>query len=685
MIVLMRLPRQIAALIFLCAAAAAAQTVNYSEHIAPILNANCVSCHRPGQIGPFSLLTYSDALVHSRTVGAVTQSRYMPPWKPERGWASYLDERRLTADQVSLIQQWVAAGAPQGDPSKAPPTPTFADDWQLGKPDLILEMPQAYPVNAAGDDEYRNFVIPTGVTEDKWVKAIEMKPLARAVVHHALFFSDTTGNARAIDGKDGKPGFPGLGAVFTVQGASLSALTGGLGSWVPGTVPQPLPNGVGIPLPKGADLLLQLHLHPNGLAQSEKTVIGLYFGPKPDRTVIQVQVPAAFGIQSSIDIPAGAADYKVRGSFTLPVDIDAISIQAHMHYLGKEAKLTATLPSGEVRILLWIRQWDFRWQSTYPFKELLSLPAGTRLDGELSYDNSANNPFNPNSPPKRVKWGEQTADEMGSLILNVTPKSQSLYTVLQNAIVLYSLFQAPQVGNKPLFLSSGLVDAASAQPGSVTPGKIVVLYGQRLAPAGLAPAQYVDGKLTSTLAGTQVLFDSVPAPLLYTSDGQLGAIVPYSVDGKKGTQVQVRANGLTSDPVALPVTPAAPAIFSVDYTGSGQGAILNEDSSVNNTSRPANKGSIIAIYATGEGQTSPGGIDGKLATGPTYAKPNLNVQVRVNGVPAEVLYYGAAPGAVAGLMQVNARIPADAPSGDVLVEIQAGDAKSQPGITVAVR
>ena len=672
-------------LMLLAASVLPAQTVTYAEHIAPILNANCVSCHRPGQIGPFALLTYTDALRHAGTIGAVTQSRYMPPWKPERGWGVFSDERRLTNDQVSLIQQWVAAGAPQGDLSKAPATPTFADDWALGKPDLILELPKPYPVAAEGNDEYRNFAIPTGITEDKWIKAIELKPSARAVVHHALFFSDVTGNARALDGKDGKPGFPGLGAVFTVQGASLSALTSNLGGWVPGTTPQPLPAGIAMPLPKGSDLLLQLHFHPNGIAQTEKTVIGIYFGPKPDRTPLQLQVPAAFGIQSAIDIPAGVSDYKVRGSFTLPVDIDGVTVQSHMHSLGKEAKLTATLPSGEVKILLWIRQWDFRWQGTYDYKDLVPLPAGTRLDGELSYDNSAANPFNPNSPPKRVRWGEQTTDEMGSMILTAVPKVQSNYNALLFAEVAYSIVAAPQVGNKPLFVSSGLVDAASAQPGAVAPGKIVVLYGQRMGPETLAQAQVADGKLTNILAGTQVLFDSVPAPLLYTSSGQLGAVVPYSVDGKKGTQVQVKVNGLLSDPVALPVVQAAPSIFSINYTGSGQGAILNEDgATVNSTAKPANKGSIIAIYATGEGQTSPAGVDGKLAAS-IFPAPVLKVQVRINGAPAEVFYAGTAPGSVAGLMQINAKIPADTPSGEIPVEIQVGDGKSQPGITVAIR
>ena len=190
----------------------------------------------------------------------------------------------------------------------------------------------------------------------------------------------------------------------------------------------------------------------------------------------------------------------------------------------------------------------------------------------------------------------------------------------------------------------------------------------------------------STLAGTQVLFDGTPAPLVYASSGQLAAIVPYGVDGKKGTQVQVRNNGLLSDVVALPVTPAAPSIFSVDFTGSGQGAILNQDGvTVNSTAKPARRGDIVSIYATGEGQTNPGGVDGKLATTAPFPKPMQNVQVSINGIPADVLYAGAAPGQVAGLMQVNVKIPAAVPAGELPIQIQVGTAQSQPGVTVAVQ
>ena len=662
-----------------------AQTVTFSEHIAPIIYNNCSKCHRPGQVSPFSLLSFDDVQQHGPLIATQTQSRYMPPWKPEPGWVAYRDERRLTPDQIALIQQWVENGMPQGNPAKAPPAPVFTDDWQLGPPDLVLEMPAAFSVPADGPDIYRNFVIPTNLTEDKWVRAIELRPTARPVVHHSLFFSDTTGGARAMDGKDGQPGFPGFGSIFTV-GNPLAALNGGLGGWVPGTTPAFLPDGIAVPLPKGSDFLMQTHFHPNGLPQTEKTVVGLYFGPAPSRTMTQIQVPAFFGIRANIDIPAGTSDYKVRGSFTLPADVDAVGVWAHCHYLGKEAKLTATLPTGEVKILLWIRQWDFNWQDQYLFQNLLPLPKGTRLDGELVYDNSTANYRNPNSPPKRVQWGENSTDEMGSLLLNVVPHQASDIDALQAASIAYVLTPVPLVGNKPLFVSSGMVDGASTQPGAVTPGKIVVLYGSRIGTPTLTSATLgADGRIANILGGTQVLFDGVPAPLLYSSTSQVAAVVPYEVDGKLGTQVQVSNGSLTSDTVALPVKPVAPSIFSVDLSGTGQAAVLNGDGvTVNSSIHPAVKGGFISIYATGEGQTVPGGIDGQIASS-ALPHPAQPVQVLIDGRPAEVQYAGAAPGAVAGLFQVNVRIPLDAASGSVPIEVHVGDTASQPGMTIAVQ
>ena len=317
----------------------------------------------------------------------------------------------------------------------------------------------------------------------------------------------------------------------------------------------------------------------------------------------------------------------------------------------------------------------------------MRLPKGTRLDGELTYDNSAGNYRNPNTPPKRVQWGENSTDEMGSLLLNVLPKQAADLSLLQTSTIVYVLTPVPLVGNKPLFVSSGMVDGARAQPGAVTPGKIVVLYGSRLGPATLAGASIGgDGRVATSTGGTQVLFDGVPAPILYTSSGQVAAVVPYAVDGKLGTQVQVRNGSLASDAVALPAFPVAPSIFSVDLSGTGPAAVLNQDGlTVNSPESPAARGSYISIYATGEGQTSPNGIDGRIATAGSLPAPIRQVQAWVDGKPAEVQYAGAAPGAVAGLFQVNVRIPLDAAAGDVPIVIQVGTASTQPGMTISVK
>ena len=665
----------------------AAQTVTFANQIAPIIYGNCTSCHRTGQVTPFTLMSYSDVKQHAPTIAVATQSRYMPPWKPETGWTPFRDQRSLTDAQISLIQQWVAQGMPEGDPTQEPPLPTFPDGWQLGTPDLVLTMPAGFNVPADGPDVYRNFVLHTGLTTEKWIQAIELKPSARGAVHHVLFFSDTTGQAAALDGQDGQPGFPGFGTILTIEASDpINALQGGLGGWVPGTTPEYLPSGIAYHLPGGADLVLQEHFHPDGKPEVEQTTMGIYYAPAPPaRTITQIQAPAFFGYNANIDIPANVNNYMVRSSFTLPVDVDAFSVSAHCHYLGKGTRMTATLPTGEVQILLSIPDWDFNWQDTYIFKDLVPLPAGTRIDGELVYDNSVNNPVNPFSPPQEVKFGENSTDEMGSLILNVLPHQQSDLTTLETAIALFTLKPVPAVGSKPLFISSAVVDAASELSGAVSAGKIVTLYGDRLAPAGLTTGQVSGGKLTSTLAGAQVLFDGTAAALVYTTAGQVAAVVPYEVNGKRGTQVQVRNGTVLSDTVALPVTAAAPSLFSADQSGSGQGAILNSDLSVNSSSNPAAAGSIVVLYCTGEGQTSPAGIDGLIAAGPTYPKPLLPVGVTIGGLAAEVVYAGAAPTFVAGAMQVNVRVPSGLSSGPQPVQVTVGNSSSQQTITVAVQ
>ncbi|HWF08469.1 MAG TPA: hypothetical protein VG297_08390, partial [Bryobacteraceae bacterium] len=376
---------------------------------------------------PFSLLSYQDVAKKARLIAAVTASRYMPPWKAEPGSYAFKDERRLKDNDIALIGEWVKQGMPEGNsrgnPKDASAPPKFASGWMLGEPDLIVEMPAAYNVPADGPDIYRNMAVPLGLTEDKWITAIDMKPSARSVVHHVLYFADPTGKAHERSQQDSEPGFSGMR-----PGGEAEPL----GGWAVGAQPHFQPDGLALPIKQGSDLVIQYHFHPNGKPQAEKSVIGLYFAKKaPTRTLTSVQLPPSYSLFSGLDIAAGDKDFVIRDSYTLPVALDAVSVGAHAHYIGKALKMTATLPSGEVKTLLSIKDWDFSWQDRYFFNQSVPLPKGTRIDVEIHWDNSADNPRNPAAPPVRVEWGEQSKDEMGSLTLVGVPHDETDLPVLR--------------------------------------------------------------------------------------------------------------------------------------------------------------------------------------------------------------------------------------------------------------
>lgn len=407
---------------------AAANTVTFSENVAPIIFNNCVTCHRPGEAAPFALMSYEDVKKRGKLIATVTASRYMPPWHAEHGYGDFADERRLSDAQIATIDQWVKAGMPQGDAAKTPKLPQFPDGWHLGKPDLILEMPVSFEVPASGADVYRNFVIPAGLTEDKWVRAIEFHPSARKVVHHVLYAYTGSGAMKARDGADGKPGFGGMGSVGVTPGGR----GGGLGGWAVGATPQFLSEGLAMPMQKNSDFILQMHFHPTGKVETEKSTVGIFFADKaPERRLISAGLPAVFGVGAGLDIPAGKSDYTIEDSLVLPVPVRLFSASAHAHYVAKEMKATATLPEGGTKPLLWIKDWDFNWQDRYNYKDPIALPKGTRIDVKLVYDNSAQNPRNPSNPPKRVWWGEQSFDEMGQVGLTVVAQNKEDEAALQ--------------------------------------------------------------------------------------------------------------------------------------------------------------------------------------------------------------------------------------------------------------
>ena len=401
-------------------------TVTFTEHVAPILFKNCATCHRPGEAAPFSLLTYQDAKKRGKQIAEETARHFMPPWHADSGHLPFADERRLTDAQIATLAKWHRDGMTEGDASKLPPLPKFPEGWQLGKPDLVLTMPEAFEVPAEGRDIYRNFVLPMHLPSNVWVRAIEFRPGARSVVHHSLFYLDTTGTAREYDAKDPQPGYPGMNRSNRQFGSA--------GGWAVGGDPQMLPEGLAWQFETNADLVLQTHFHPTGKAEKEISTVGIYFSKQPPtRQFTTIQVPPLFGRLHALDIPAGETNYVIKDSFTLPVDVEVFGVTGHAHMTARRLQMIATLPDGRQKTLIKISNWDFKWQENYRFKDNLRLPKGTRLNVEIAYDNSDANPNNPNQPARRIKWGPMSTDEMGALTLSMMPARDEDLAALRQA------------------------------------------------------------------------------------------------------------------------------------------------------------------------------------------------------------------------------------------------------------
>jgi len=420
----------------------------FAREVAPIIYRHCAVCHHEGQAAPFALTNFTQVQKRGRQIAEVTASRFMPPWKLTVSDFKLRHDRRLAPEQIDILQRWVAAGMPRGDAAQELPAPTFSSSWALGEPDLQVSMDAAFSVPADGPDVYRNFVLPLNQEEDHWVRAIDFRPGAPTVVHHSLFFFDTTGMARERDEQDETPGYRsrmgflptgrdrrGIASALNIAGDQEEAAPfGGLGGWAVGGNPQEFPDGLAMFLPKGADLVLSTHFHPSGKQEEERSTIGIYFAKSdPTNRFNALILPPLFGALAGLDIPAGVTNYSIGDTFTLPVDVKAFGLGAHAHYLGKELQMKATLPDGRTRILGWIQDWDFDWQERYRYDEEVSLPAGTVIEVSVRYDNSAGNVSNPSHPPQRVRWGEQSTDEMGSMTLLVVPVDKADHAVLQEA------------------------------------------------------------------------------------------------------------------------------------------------------------------------------------------------------------------------------------------------------------
>lgn len=385
--------------------------VTFNEHVAPIVFENCAPCHRPGEVAPFPLLSYADVKAEATAIGRETLERHMPPWLPEPAEYPIAGVRRLTDAQLGILQRWIKQGMAEGDPAHPPRPPSFPDGWRLGTPDLVVTPEQPFVLKAQGDDVYRNLVLRTSVPSTRYVRAVEFRTNG-APIHHAVIRVDRTTASRRRDGLDGNGGFDGMSwNLFDPDGHFIG--------WAPGRGPIEAPEGMAWRLEPGMDLIVEVHVIPGSGAAAIAPTVGLHFTDTPPA---RIPVTVKMGTKV-IDIPAGQADYVVTDTYDVPFAVELMGVYPHAHFLARDMQVRAAFPDGRIATLLHIKHWSFHWQQDYRFLTPVALPPGTRLTMRYTFDNSAGNPSNPNTPPRRVQGGPKSTDEMAELGLQLLTAS----------------------------------------------------------------------------------------------------------------------------------------------------------------------------------------------------------------------------------------------------------------------
>jgi uncharacterized protein (TIGR03437 family) len=682
---------------------ARAASPTFNKEVVRILQQHCQTCHHLGDIAPMPLVTYREAKPYASLIKQKTQAREMPPWKPVPGCGSFLDARQLSAEEIATLAQWADAGAPEGDPADLPQPITIPDGWALGAPDVVLT-PDADYAPPLGDDIYRCFSIPTALRGDRYVSAIEVRPGNRRIVHHVIAYIDENGVSAQLDAADPGPGYTSFGGPgFDNPGI--------LGGWAPGARAFSSGEGVGTRLKNNSRVVIQVHYHPTSQLEKDRTQIGVYFAKTPVRKQLQL-LPL---VNTSFAIPPGEKRYEVTASFTSPAfppnvfDAHIVSITPHMHLLGREIKVEATPPGKPTECLVQIDDWDFEWQGTYLYQQPIAAPGGTRLKLTAYYDNSAENPRNPNSPPKTVRWGEQTTDEMCLAFIGFTLDAESLPLSSpqvsdvsldqdSNLVVSGSGFlpgadieingrslrdtRADALSSSSRLTSNELwrVPAPPGQPVEVTvinpdgvrsAARSFTRPGAFLAMAAASAASYATDSLApdsiiaafgirlatgeapatslplpTVLAGTSVRVNGVLAPLFYVSPGQVNFLLPASTQTGTAVVETTAADGALSRS-NLTITSTAPALFTANASGRGAPAALSTADGV-----------VYSLVGNPDGTPSP--IDAGdylvlFGTGIRRAASGT-VKITIGGIDAPVLYAGAQPDFF-GLDQINTQIP----------------------------
>jgi mono/diheme cytochrome c family protein len=388
----MKMKRTIATFVFTLTLAAAFfavpksnanEAITFTKNVAPILFKSCAECHRPGEVAPFSVLSYKDVRPWAKSIREKVVSKEMPPWHADPNHGEFLNDRRLTQTEIDTVAAWVDGGVREGNAKDLPPAPKFTEGWAIGKPDATFSIAEQQ-VPAEGVIKYQYLVVPTNFTEDRWISAAEIRSTGRSAVHHVIVFIQEAGNDST-----------------SPNGANL------LAGVAPGEQPARYLNNTGKRIPAGSKFLFQMHYTPNGKATTDVTTIGLKFAKQPPQHAVHTRPVLNTGFR----IPAGASNHEVKAAYTFREDVHLTSLMPHMHLRGKDMEIKATFADGTQKILLSVPRYDFNWQTYYVPKSPIAIPKGTKIEVTAHYDNSPGNKFNPD-PGKEVRWGDQTWEEM---------------------------------------------------------------------------------------------------------------------------------------------------------------------------------------------------------------------------------------------------------------------------------
>jgi uncharacterized protein (TIGR03437 family) len=673
-------------------------TPTFNKEVVRIFQQNCQTCHHPGDIAPFSLMTYREARPWAVAIREAVLLKKMPPWKPAPGCGDFRDARGLTQEEINTIVAWADGGAPEGAPADLPPPIEFPDGWPLGAPDLVVQSDVDYTPPTQGD-MYRCFSVPTSALRgDRWIGAVSVKPGNAKIVHHVIAYGDPRGESVALDAREPGPG-------YTCFGGPGITTTDILGGWAPGSRGYFAPEGTGIKLSNNSRVIIQVHYHPTGETETDRTPVGIYFAKAPVQRQLQV-LPL---VNTSFAIPPGVRNHEVTASFTVPSLVSAKmwAVTPHMHLLGKKIKVELTRAGASTPdCLIDVPDWDFNWQGTYLYKNAINLTGGTTLKLTCNFDNSADNPRNPNNPPKTVRWGEETTDEMALAFIGFTVDQQPLplsAPVLSEVIVgsggnlvasgsgflggadieingrslrdtaaeqpnrlssseLWKVYSAPgqEVSVSVLnpdgvrapaikFTRPGAarsltaVSAASFSADSLAPEAIVSAFG-----TGLATTTTVANStpLPTELAGTKVRVNGALAQLFFVAPTQVNFLVPAeTLTGSAVIEIVAGDNTLSRGVVNL--ASVAPSLFTSNASGAGAPAAVATKDGVNfiavgnadGSSNPLDVNDFLILFGTGIRKASAAAV-----------------KITIGGRDAPVLFTGA-QGGFAGLDQINTQIP----------------------------